>query len=445
MAGLLMGFAPLAAQDTLRLEDAIAEALNANYSVQVQRYDERRSENSAYAGGAGLLPSLSIGGNGQYNNQSAIADVLRQDPNTGETRPQRVEQSGIQTGSAGAQAQLSYTLALANFRNYRVLQGNATLSQEQTQQVIENTSVQVITAYYNLAKLANRLGIQRQALARSRERLSQVQNQQEFGGADRLAVLNAKVNVNTDSINLVSTTLNYQNARRDLNLLMGRDIDSQYAVNSRVSPSKSLELEGLRQAALANNASLEIAEQNRQLAELNLQVAQAGRYPTLSLQGSYGYDYSNNGPFSFAPEVQSWGPSVSASLNFPLFDGFQITRRIQNAEIDVASSRTRYREAEQMALRDLAKTYAEYQNNRDVLALNQMSLEAAQLNFERTREAFELGQATGVEFREAQTNLEQVENQLNDLRFDIKLNEVELLQLSGQLVSGQEGVGSLRR
>lgn len=419
----------LPAQDILSLEDAVAEALQQNYDVQVQRYNEQRQVNESYPGGAGLLPSLSLSGNGQYSISNGTGNQLG--------RGESFDTTGVENISAGAQAQLSYTLALANFRNYKVLQGNANLSEQQTRQVIERTASQVISAYYNLAKLANRLTIQQQSLARSRERLAQAQNQQAYGSGNRLAVLNARVSVNSDSVNLVSTQANFDNARRDLNLLLGRDINSAYLVETEVALGEPLDLEQLSQSLREANASLAVAEQNRHLAELNLDVAQAGRYPTLNLNGSYDYNYQQN-PLSFFPELQTWGPSVSASVNFNLFDGFQTSRQIQSAEINVASSRAQYQQAEQTAMRDLAQTYATYQNNRRVLALNQTNLEAAQLNFARTKEAFDLGQVSSVEFREAQLNLQQVENQLNDLRYDIKLSEVELLQLSGQLVSEEQ-------
>lgn len=419
----------LPAQNVLSLEDAVAEAMQNNYDVQVQRYNAQRSDLEAHPGGAGLLPSLSLGGNGQYSISNGTGNQLG--------RGESFDTTGVENISAGAQAQLSYTLALANFRNYKLLKRNASLSEQQTQQVIENTALQVINAYYNLAKLSNRLDIQRQSLARSRERLALVENQQAYGGGNRLAVLNARVNVNTDSVNLVSTQASYDNARRDLNLLMGRAIDSEYAVETEVSLSESLDLTTLIESLRTSNASLSVAEENRQLAELNLDVAQAGRYPTLSVDGSYDYNYQQN-PLSFFPELQTWGPSISASVNFNLFNGFQTSRQIQSAEVNVASSRAQYKQAEQAALRDLAQAYANYQNNQRVLALNQANLEAARLNFTRTQEAFKLGQVSSVEFREAQLNLQQIENQLNDLRYDIKLNEVQLLQLSGQLVSQQE-------
>ncbi len=432
---LFCGGFGLLAQEPLRLEDAVAEALQNNYDVQVQRYNAQRSNNDAHLGAAGLLPSLDLSGNGQYSNLTNRGPIPVPTPEGFGIADTTI--TGNEQINVGASAQLTYTLALANFRNYKVLQGNAELSQEQTQQTIETVTLQVVTAYYNLAKLANRLAIEREALARSREQLKTAQNRQAYGSTNRLAVLNAEVNVQTDSINLVSSRLSYENAMRDLNLVLGREIDQTYDLDTKVDLGNPLDLVTLRDGVMATNASLRVAGTNQQIAALNLSTTRAQRLPTLSVTGSYDYNYSEN-PISITPQSENWGPTVGASVNFNLFNGFQLNRNVQSAEINLASRRAQYKQAEQTVLRDLAKTYAEYQNNRQVLALNQTSLEAAQLNFERTQEAFDLGQATSVELRQAQLNLQQIENQLNDLRYDIKLNEVQLLQLSGQLVSQEE-------
>ncbi|MEL7341385.1 MAG: TolC family protein, partial [Bacteroidota bacterium] len=70
----------------------------------------------------------------------------------------------------------------------------------------------------------------------------------------------------------------------------------------------------------------------------------------------------------------------------------------------------------------------------EILCLQQLSLEAAQENFNRTRERFELGQSTSVAFRDAQINLLLAENRLNDLLYDVKTSEINLMQVSGNLL-----------
>ena len=58
----------------------------------------------------------------------------------------------------------------------------------------------------------------------------------------------------------------------------------------------------------------------------------------------------------------------------------------------------------------------------------------AQLNFERTRELFQAGQLTGLQFRQAQLDLANAERQAVVAGFDTKVAELALLRASGGLL-----------
>lgn len=423
-------------QEALTLETAIEEALAHNYGIQVAQYNIESARNNAYAGAAGLLPSVSLNGTASYNNSNATAEIINQDPSPDAPPYIDATLNGLQTSSAGASVGVNYTVfdGLGNVNNFRILKQNISVAEEQVRGIVETQISQVVNAYYQVARLTNSLRIQHQTLDRSRQRLTFIENQAEFGIANKLALLNAQVDLNTDSVSLASAELDLANAVRDLNLLMGRTSGGEYAVEETVTPLPPLSLEELLRQTRERNADLTLATENQQVAELNLRVAQAARYPTLSVNASYGYNYSNNGPISVARTVQSLGLSAGATLSFNIWNGNRVSRNIQGAQINLASSRTQMQQAEQQVLTNLTKSYATYQNSRKVLALNQKSLEAAELNFARTQDAFELGQATGVQLREAQLNLLRVQNQINDLAFIVKSSETDLLRLSGQLV-----------
>ncbi|MEM7655525.1 MAG: TolC family protein [Bacteroidota bacterium] len=422
-------------QDTLDLSRAVQEALNSNYGIQVAQYNVETAETNTFLGATGLLPRVSLTGGANYNNNNVTAELVSVDPDTGQPTSEEVSLDGIQTYGFNTGIGVDYTVfdGLGNMYNYRVLKSNLQLTKEQTRGVIEGNLAQVMVAYYQLARLTLAYELQLEALATSRERLTYIRNQLDFGSATKLFLLNAQVDLNTDSITVANAAITVENARRDLNVLMGREVEATYAIRTDAQMMNMKPLPDLQQMALAMNPQLQAADEGRKIAELNIRVAEAARYPRLSVNANYGYNFSDNGPVSFARTIQSLGLAAGANLSFNIFDGNRTSRNIQSAQVGLASSRAQYREAEQNLLRDLSKTFATYRNNREILRLNQTSLEAAQMNFDRTREAFELGQANSVEFRQAQLNLLLIQNQLNNIRFDVKLNEIELLRLSGQL------------
>jgi len=69
-----------------------------------------------------------------------------------------------------------------------------------------------------------------------------------------------------------------------------------------------------------------------------------------------------------------------------------------------------------------------------VLQTQEKNLLTNNRNFQRSEEQFKLGQITSIEFRQAQVNLINAKVNRDTAKFDAKLAEINLLQLSGTLL-----------
>jgi outer membrane protein TolC len=85
-------------------------------------------------------------------------------------------------------------------------------------------------------------------------------------------------------------------------------------------------------------------------------------------------------------------------------------------------------------MKEITDAHETYRNARFVLQLEKRNLSAAELNFKRTEELFHLGQVTNTQFREAQLNLIRALSTISNAKYTAKLNELELLRLSGMLI-----------
>ena len=61
--------------------------------------------------------------------------------------------------------------------------------------------------------------------------------------------------------------------------------------------------------------------------------------------------------------------------------------------------------------------------------------DTAIVNFSNDQERYKLGQVTSIEFRQAQINLINAKTAFNNAKFDAKLIEIQLLQLSGDILN----------
>ncbi|MBT8313249.1 MAG: TolC family protein, partial [Maribacter sp.] len=76
-----------------------------------------------------------------------------------------------------------------------------------------------------------------------------------------------------------------------------------------------------------------------------------------------------------------------------------------------------------------------YENRLNIYYIQEQNVLTNQNNFERSKEQFQLGRITSIEFRQAQINLLNAQTNKNLAKYDAKLAELQLLQLTGQLLN----------
>ena len=144
------------------------------------------------------------------------------------------------------------------------------LSQIQTEFVIENSIFQVINQYYVLAQQYQTIENLNHTLKISSKRLTQAQYSFDYGQSSKLEILNAEVDFNLDSINLMNANVQLENAKVNLNQLMGTSIDFDYVAETNVELNPNLNYESLRQDAMEFNKSLNQYEKNILLNQFDL-------------------------------------------------------------------------------------------------------------------------------------------------------------------------------
>jgi outer membrane protein len=427
---ILLGAIPsLTAQqrDTLSLQAAVQQAVENNYSIQVARTNEQISDNSLNIGNAGLLPSVSLSSSGSLQQQDTRQEF--EQPLGEQTI------NGAQSSNLDASVNLQYTLfdGLGNTYNYRQLKTEKNLTEAQARQTIEQTLLRVVQQYYQVARLRAEAEIAKEAVTLSQQRLSRVETGVQFGNKSRVDLTNAQVDLDTDSTTLIEAKTQYRNARRTLNVLLGQAPNAPVTVKEQVSFQQDLERQALLEQAQERNSSLQAADYEVKNARLQKKIANASYFPEVNLTSSYTYSQSASDA-GFLNEQRSSGIRSGLELNMPLFSGFQNDIRAENAELRLQNQKNRKAETKLNVRRDLTNAYATYEQNLRALRLEKRSVDNARLNLRRTRESYQVGQATATQLREAQVNFTRAKTRLTNARYDAKLAEVELYQLAGLLL-----------
>jgi outer membrane protein len=412
---LLSGSA-VADEEILTFEEAVSLALERNPGIGVARNDAEIAGNSANPGNAGLLPRIDFSSSAGYSST---------DPTSG---PE------FESSVTSARLSASYTLfnGLANINGYRALKSEERIGELSARERIEEILLRVGSAYYGAAEAYENLRISRELLEISKERLQRVKNRAEFGQGGTADVLAARVDYNTDTVTVVKARFAWEESRRNLNSLLNRDIEIEFRIDPEVDLAELRPIEQIKDQALRRNSEYRRAEESVRLAELSRKIATSSFMPKLDITASYGWEQYHDEPdFNLNDPTTGW--DARAVLSFNIFNGFQRWIDSQNAAVRVRSRKLMKEQARLDLERELANAYRSYSNSRTVLDLERMNLRSARVNFERTRELYDLGRVTSTRFREAQLNLTRAETSVISATYRAKLDEIELRRITGDL------------
>ncbi|BAX82227.1 TolC family protein [Labilibaculum antarcticum] len=403
--------AEAAAQEALTLESSIEIALENNLSIKVAKNQYEISANNATKGNAGLLPSLSASANTNYSEHSS--DKI----------------------SSSTSLNFSYTLfdGFGGSYNYKILNLQKERGELITRYNIENTIANVISGFYQLSKAFDDFDVASKNMAISKERLQRNQSKYEFGNINKLEVLNAKVDFNRDSSTYLKSQQFSEELVREMNVLLGRSAETKFQLIPDASEFQSFNLSDLKKRTLEENADYLIQANQLREDDLAVKKAKSGQLPSVSINSSYSY-YENEIVGTNSNTQLTGGVSMS----FNIFDGKRKKIEIANARIQKQNTELEYQDKMLELEKNLVNAYADYQYNLKVLALEEDALEAATLNFEQTKEYYQLGQISSTTFREAQLNLVEAQNNKSAARYDTKDSEVNIKKISGSLLKFSE-------
>lgn len=431
-AGLLtMASFATQAQEKLSLEQAMQLATQQNYSLKRARQQAKIAQNNVYMGNAGLLPTITATGGINYSNNNSTFEFA-----SGDTQ----SQNGAISVRTNASVTANYILynGGVNQKTYKRLKLTAEQSNIATQQVKQTMLVGLVASYYNVAELQENYRVAQEAVKISQNRLERTQKKQEFGSSNSINVLNSEVSLNNDQLTVVQLNQQLKNAKRNLNVFLGRDVNIDFAVDAPGAFKAIGTLEALKQESYSKNVQLKDIKYTQLSSELNLRLAQGQNLPTISLNASYGYN-RNQSQAGFILINQTLGLSAGLTINYTIFNGNQRKRNIQNSKISIDVAKTQYEEIKQQIDRDISNAYDNYQNNINILKLNEKNEAIAQKNFDAVQSSYKLGQSTNTAFREAQLGLIRAKINRINAKFRAKFAEMNVLLLTGRLLEDSPG------
>jgi outer membrane protein TolC len=401
--------------------------LEHNYSIRIVQNEAQISSNNATLGNAGYLPTVDLSGGISGTQYSYNYDYA--DGTSGKDR-------NINNETANIGVNLNWTIfdGFGIQADYSKLKELEMMGQLNIRIAIENLTANISAEFYNLIRQRIRLNNLKSAVRLSKERLRLVEARFVTGMMSGLELQQATVYFNSDSSRLLTQIETVKSSMIRLNELMGIDsVSREFNVLDTIPLNTTLIESTLWQKTLTNNAFLIASIRNKTISELDYQKIRSRNYPYFRVNAGYGY--TANWYESGTTELQQrYGFNYGLTVGMTLFNGMNRQREQRNARIQIQNNDLRILNLELGLKSDLANLWMAYQNNLELRKLEKENLIVAQNNYEIANERYILGDIAGFQLREAQNSLLEAEERLSIAEYNIKLCEISLMQLSGQIL-----------
>tara|TARA_R110002072_G_scaffold136124_2_gene278268 strand:+ start:258438 stop:259790 length:1353 start_codon:yes stop_codon:yes gene_type:complete len=335
---------------------------------------------------------------------------------------------------------LNFSQALLNMANWYNYQGakeadKARMYNFQAQE--QDLIIRVATAYFNVLRAIDDLSTRQQEEEAAQRQFERTRQREEVGLVAITEVYEAQAV--------------YDLARN--NTILAEDtLASRYEALEAITGQPHPNIDILRedfpvvdaegdmaewvQEAMNSNPQLLAARANVEAQSSVARARRSDRLPTISLQGGYSHTDSNSGQ-SADGGVRSIGAiegvSVAVSISVPLFSGYAVTARREQAEYDLIAQQEAANLARRQITQDIRNSYRRVNTDALVIAQRQQAIVSAQAALNAIEAGYEVGTRNIVDVLQSRQQLFGALRNYSDARYNYVIDTLQLKRTAGVL------------
>jgi outer membrane protein TolC len=410
----------------MTIDQAFEMAVKNNYDIAISKNLATQSSNSNTLGNAGVLPRVDLIATGSLAN-----NATKQEFSNGLV----VDRNGVQSQNISTGAYLTWTVfdGLKMFASYGKLKELELMGELNVKIQIENTLVQVISAYYIIAMQKQIINGLKENISVSEERLKIAQKKFDIGATSKGDVLQAKVDLNALKSSLMRQNTLLSDAKANLNQLLIQPVEQDIDVSDSIPLMNQYKYEDLKNSIITNNSDLMFAQKNIEISKYMIKEGKSVAYPKLNLNANYIFSrFQNQAGFSLLN--QNLGLNFGFTASWSVFSGFNNRNNIKNLQLNLENSMYEFKNLRTLTQLNLVKAFKKNQDDIAILILEEENKLLAKENLEIALERFRLGASNSIELKVAQESYEDSIRRLSDSRFNAKISETQLMKLSGGIL-----------
>ena len=428
---ILLLFIPqiLISQEALSLLDAIEIGLNQNFDIQITSKNKKISEINNNWANAGALPKIDI----SAKNEEGLSDQS--------DNPASFIQEKLRSNSIVGSVNMNWTIfsGFAIKANKKRLENLEKISNNNAIVAIENTIQSIILQYYNCVLQKNQLNVLQEIVLLANDRLIYEKEKYKFGANNKINYLQTKNAMLSDSSNLIIQKLNYNNSLKNLNLLIGLDIDTKWTLTDQIDASVQIfNYEDLKQKTIENNSNIKNQYLNIQLNKQDIKLSMSSFYPMISLNSGASYNKSTYDIGELQGTIDNTGKSINYFANFAitfrLFDGGKLYKELQTSKILNEINELQYEKIKADVLNQLSINNEKNNSYISSFLLKKKALNIAKQNFEIAHDRKNIGLINSFNLRDIEIAYINSALSMNLAAYNLMENKIALLKITGGII-----------
>ena len=169
-----------------------------------------------------------------------------------------------------------------------------------------------------------------------------------------------------------------------------------------LDPAQADDLRGALTQAYNTNPSLQAARDQQKAVDEGVPLASADGLPSASATASE-TEFVKKSPLNFTSPDRV--VSLSATLNVPIYSGGAVRNAVHAADTRVAAGKDDLRGSESGLFSQVVAAYMDVIQNQAIVGLNRHNVEALTLNYEVTKDRFQIGDLTRTDVAQSESRL----------------------------------------
>ncbi|MGN0234477.1 MAG: TolC family protein [Bacteroidaceae bacterium] len=417
------------AQTAWNLEQCIDHALKNNIQIQKNRISEEKGEVTLWENRGALFPSLSFS-----TSQSMGYRPFEEGTNIVQNGQVTNTSSKVTyQGSYGLNARWTVWDGGVSLKNveYQKLQNEVSrLTTEQSELTIQE---QIAQLYVQIMYTKEAVTVNEKLLKTAQSQYERGEEMFRQGQIAKADVVQLEAQLSSARYDVASSQTQLLNYKRQLKALLELDLNTEFDVSGQIPTDEQVlaMIPSAQEAyarALESRPEIRSAELAIDAANMQLDIARRGFYPTLSLSASLGDSHYSASKNDVGKQMKdNLNLSAGVTVSVPIFDNRRNRSSVKTARLEQTNSRLDLQDKKNTLSSTIEQYWINAVSNQQNFLAARDRVKSQEASYELLNEQFQNGLKNTVEVLQGRDNVISAEQDLLQSKYTTLLN-VQLLR-----------------